>query len=94
MPGFTHLQIAQPVSFGHHLMAYDAMLARDMARLADCRARLNVSPLGAGALGGLPYPLDRRFVARELGFDGICQTRSTPSPTATSPSNSPFAARL
>ena len=73
MPGFTHLQIAQPVSFGHHLMAYDAMLARDMARLADCRARLNVSPLGAGALGGLPYPLDRRFVARELGFDGVCQ---------------------
>ncbi len=72
MPGFTHLQVAQPVTFGHHLMAYDAMVARDIARLADCRKRVNQLPLGAAALAGTSYPIDRAQVAKELGFDGIC----------------------
>ncbi len=72
MPGFTHLQVAQPVTFGHHLLAYDAMLSRDAARLGDCRKRLNQLPLGAAALAGTSYPIDRARVARELGFDGIC----------------------
>jgi argininosuccinate lyase len=72
MPGFTHLQVAQPVTFGHHLLAYDAMLARDMERLADCRKRVNRLPLGAAALAGTSYPIDRARVARELGFDGLC----------------------
>ena len=72
MPGFTHLQVAQPVTFGHHLMAYFEMAARDRARLADCRKRVNRLPLGAAALAGTSYPIDREFVARELGFDGIC----------------------
>jgi argininosuccinate lyase len=71
MPGFTHLQVAQPVTFGHHLLAYEAMFARDSARLADCRRRVNVSPLGSAALAGTSYPIDRRRVARDLGFDGI-----------------------
>jgi argininosuccinate lyase len=71
MPGFTHLQVAQPVTFGHHLLAYEAMFARDSARLADCRRRVNVSPLGSAALAGTGYPIDRRRVARELGFDDI-----------------------
>ncbi|HEY7902566.1 MAG TPA: argininosuccinate lyase [Casimicrobiaceae bacterium] len=71
MPGFTHLQVAQPVTFGHHLLAYEAMFARDSARFADCRRRVNVSPLGSAALAGTSYPIDRRRVARELGFDGI-----------------------
>ena len=70
MPGFTHLQVAQPVTFGHHLLAYDAMFARDMERLADCRKRVNRLPLGAAALAGTSYPIDRDHVARELGFDG------------------------
>ena len=70
MPGFTHLQVAQPVTFGHHLLAYDAMLARDMERLADCRRRVNRLPLGAAALAGTSYPIDREQVAHELGFDG------------------------
>ncbi|MFD2264758.1 argininosuccinate lyase [Lacibacterium aquatile] len=69
MPGFTHLQPAQPVTFGHHLLAYVEMLGRDRSRLADCRARLNESPLGAAALAGTPYPLDRHFSAKLLGFD-------------------------
>ncbi len=73
MPGFTHLQVAQPVTFGHHLMAYDAMLGRDGARLADCRKRVNQLPLGAAALAGTSFPIDRAQVARELGFDGICE---------------------
>jgi argininosuccinate lyase len=73
MPGFTHLQVAQPVSFGHHLMAYVEMLARDEARFADCRGRVNRLPLGAAALAGTSYPIDREFVARELGFDGVCE---------------------
>jgi len=73
MPGFTHLQVAQPVTFGHHLMAYFEMLERDRERLADCRRRTNRLPLGAAALAGTSYPIDRERVARELGFDGVCQ---------------------
>jgi argininosuccinate lyase len=72
MPGFTHLQVAQPVSFGHHLMAYYEMLKRDRSRLADCRRRTNQLPLGAAALAGTTYPIDREMVARELGFEGLC----------------------
>jgi len=72
MPGFTHLQVAQPVSFGHHLLAYYEMLRRDRARLADCRRRVNQLPLGAAALAGTTYPIDRDQVARELGFDSVC----------------------
>jgi argininosuccinate lyase len=73
MPGFTHLQVAQPVSFAHHLLAYYEMLKRDASRFADCRARLNRLPLGAAALAGTTYPIDRERVARELGFDGVCE---------------------
>lgn len=73
MPGFTHLQVAQPVSFAHHLLAYVEMFARDAERLADVRRRTNRLPLGAAALAGTSYPLDREAVARELGFDGVCQ---------------------
>jgi argininosuccinate lyase len=69
MPGFTHLQVAQPVTFGHHLMAYAAMLERDSGRLADCRRRMNRLPLGSAALAGTGFPIDRAMVARELGFD-------------------------
>jgi len=72
MPGFTHLQVAQPVTFGHHLMAYFEMFARDRERLADCRKRVNRLPLGAAALAGTSYPIDRDMVAKELGFDGVC----------------------
>jgi len=72
MPGFTHLQVAQPVTFGHHLMAYFEMFARDRERLADCRKRVNRLPLGAAALAGTSYPIDREMVAQELGFDGVC----------------------
>ena len=68
MPGFTHLQTAQPVTFGHHLMAWFEMLERDHGRLEDCRKRLNVMPLGAAALAGTTYPIDREFTAAELGF--------------------------
>jgi argininosuccinate lyase len=71
MPGYTHLQRAQPVTFGHHLLAYVEMLSRDFARSRECRKRVNVLPLGAAALAGAPYPLDRDFVARELGFEAI-----------------------
>ena len=71
MPGFTHLQVAQPVTFGHHLMAYDAMLARDIERFADCRKRVNRLPLGSAALAGTSYPIDRERVARALGFDSV-----------------------
>jgi len=73
MPGFTHLQVAQPISFGHHLLAYYEMLNRDAQRLQDCRRRVNLLPLGAAALAGTSYPIDRESVARELGFDGICR---------------------
>ena len=69
MPGFTHLQIAQPVTFGHHLLAYVEMLARDRSRFADCRARLNECPLGAAALAGTSFPIDRHATATALGFD-------------------------
>jgi argininosuccinate lyase len=69
MPGFTHLQPAQPVTFGHHLMAYVEMFARDRARFADARARLNECPLGAAALAGTSFPIDRHMTARTLGFD-------------------------
>jgi len=69
MPGFTHLQTAQPVTFGHHLLAYVEMLGRDRGRLADCRARLNECPLGAAALAGTSFPIDRDMTARALGFD-------------------------
>jgi len=72
MPGFTHLQVAQPVTFGHHLMAYFEMFARDRERLADCRKRVNRLPLGAAALAGTSYPIDRDMVAKDLGFDGVC----------------------
>lgn len=72
MPGFTHLQSAQPVTFGHHLLAYFEMLDRDRSRLADCRKRLNRSPLGAGALAGTSIPIDREMTASALGFDGPC----------------------
>lgn len=73
MPGFTHLQVAQPVTFGHHLMAYFEMLQRDHERFSDCRRRVNRLPLGAAALAGTSYPIDREMVAKELGFDGVCQ---------------------
>ena len=69
MPGFTHLQTAQPVTFGHHLLAWNEMLQRDYGRLMDCRARMNQSPLGAAALAGTTYPIDRVMTARLLGFD-------------------------
>ena len=69
MPGFTHLQPAQPVTFGHHLMAYVEMAGRDRARFADARRRMNESPLGAAALAGTSFPIDRDFTAKELGFD-------------------------
>lgn len=71
MPGFTHLQVAQVITVGHHMMAWFEMLARDRARLADCRARLNSMPLGSAALAGTPFPLDRSYVAEQLGFDSI-----------------------
>ena len=73
LPGFTHMQVAQPVSFAHHLLAYVEMFARDADRLADVRKRVNQLPLGAAALAGTSYPLDRERVARTLGFDGVCQ---------------------
>ncbi len=72
MPGYTHLQRAQPITFGHHLMAYAMMLLRDLDRLADCRKRMNLSPIGCCALAGTTYDTDRRFEAEKLGFDGIC----------------------
>ena len=73
LPGFTHLQVAQPVSFGHHLLAYVEMFARDAERMQDVRRRVNRLPLGAAALAGTPYPLDRERVARTLNMEGVCQ---------------------
>jgi len=73
LPGYTHLQRAQPILFGHHLMAYAMMLLRDLERLADCRRRINVSPIGCCALAGTTYDTDRRFEAERLGFDDICR---------------------
>ncbi len=72
MPGFTHLQTAQPVTFGHHMMAWYEMLVRDYARFKDCRKRLNQMPLGAAALAGTTFPIDRAHTAKALGFEGIC----------------------
>jgi argininosuccinate lyase len=73
MPGFTHLQVAQPVTFGHHLMAYVEMLKRDAERFADVRRRINRLPLGAAALAGTSYPINREMVAEALGFDSVCE---------------------
>ena len=73
MPGFTHLQTAQPVTFGHHLMAWFEMLSRDYERLQDCRKRVNRMPLGSAALAGTTYPIDRTITAKLLGFEGICE---------------------
>jgi argininosuccinate lyase len=73
LPGFTHLQVAQPVAFGHHMLAYVEMFSRDAERMADVRRRVNRLPLGAAALAGTSYPLDRERVAASLGMDGVCQ---------------------
>jgi argininosuccinate lyase len=73
MPGFTHLQVAQPVTFGHHLLAYVEMLERDRERLMQIRSRVNRLPLGAAALAGTSFPIERERVARELGFEGLCE---------------------
>jgi argininosuccinate lyase len=73
MPGFTHLQVAQPITFGHHLLAYEAMLARDGERFADCRRRVNRLPLGSAALAGTSFPIDRARVAADLGFEALCE---------------------
>lgn len=73
LPGYTHMQRAQPISFAHHLLAYYEMFARDGARIGETRKRINVMPLGAGALAGTTYPIDRDFVASELGFDQVCR---------------------
>lgn len=73
MPGFTHLQTAQPVTLGHHLLAWFEMLQRDSQRLAECRRRVNILPLGAAALAGTTYPIDREFTAQQLGFDAVCE---------------------
>ena len=72
MPGYTHLQRAQPITFGHHLMAYAQMFLRDLGRLKDAKARMNVSPLGSGALAGTTFPIDRELTAKSLGFDAAC----------------------
>jgi argininosuccinate lyase len=69
MPGFTHLQVAQPITFGHHMMAWVEMLRRDLGRLSDCRDRMNIMPLGAAALAGTTFPVDRNYTAELLGFD-------------------------
>ncbi|MDR2451804.1 MAG: argininosuccinate lyase [Candidatus Accumulibacter sp.] len=73
MPGLTHLQVAQPVTFGHHVMAWFEMTRRDAERLTEIRRRINRLPLGSAALAGTTYPIDREFVAAELGFDGVCE---------------------
>jgi argininosuccinate lyase len=73
LPGFTHLQVAQPVTFGHHLLAWFEMLVRDRERLRDCRRRVNVMPLGAAALAGTSYPIDRAYTAKLLGFDSVAE---------------------
>ena len=73
MPGYTHLQRAQPITFGHHLMAYAMMFIRDIDRINDCKKRINVSPIGCCALAGTTYPIDRRFEAEKLGFGEVCK---------------------
>src|SRR5699024_11193766 len=69
MPGFTHMQVAQPITFGHHMLAWYEMLVRDQERLEDCRKRVNIMPLGSAALAGTSFPIDRDFTAAEPGFD-------------------------
>ncbi|NMM27883.1 MAG: argininosuccinate lyase [Glaciimonas sp.] len=73
MPGFTHMQVAQPITFGHHMLAYVEMFSRDAERMADCRKRVNRLPLGAAALAGTTFPIDRERVAKTLGFDAVCR---------------------
>ena len=73
LPGFTHMQVAQPVTFGHHLLAYAEMFCRDIERMRDCRKRVNRLPLGAAALAGTTFPIDRERVARTLGFEDVCR---------------------
>lgn len=73
LPGFTHMQVAQPITFGHHLLAYVNMFTRDAERFTDCRKRTNKLPLGAAALAGTTYPIDREFVAAQLKFEGVCE---------------------
>jgi argininosuccinate lyase len=73
MPGFTHMQVAQPVTFGHHMLAYVEMFSRDAERMSDCRKRVNQLPLGAAALAGTTFPIDREAVASKLGFEGVCR---------------------
>src|SRR3990172_6325135 len=73
MPGYTHMQRAQPVLFSHHLLPYHHIFSRDQDRFRDARRRAHVSPLGAGALAGTTFPVDREFVARELGMEGVCE---------------------
>ncbi len=73
MPGFTHMQTAQPVTFGHHMLAWCQMLVRDHQRLVECRRRINQSPLGAAALAGTSFPIDRHMTAELLGFEGVCE---------------------
>ena len=73
MPGFTHMQVAQPVTFGHHMLAYVEMFSRDTERMQDCRKRVNRLPLGSAALAGTTFPIDRERVAKTLGFEGVCQ---------------------
>ena len=78
MPGFTHLQVAQPVTFGHHMLAWFEMLKRDFERLQDCRKRVNISPLGAAALAGTTFPIDRHYTAELLGFSGPSENSPRP----------------
>ncbi|MBC7860039.1 MAG: argininosuccinate lyase, partial [Burkholderiaceae bacterium] len=73
MPGFTHMQVAQPITFGHHMLAYVEMFGRDAERMRDCRRRVNRLPLGAAALAGTTFPIDRERVAKTLGFDEVCR---------------------
>jgi len=72
LPGYTHMQRAQPISFAHHLLAYCEMFSRDAERIGEAKKRINIMPLGAGALAGTTYPIDREYVAKELGFDAVC----------------------
>jgi argininosuccinate lyase len=88
MPGFTHLQVAQPITFGHHMLAYVEMFGRDAERMLDARRRVNRLPLGAAALAGTTFPIDRLRVAKTSASRTSATTRSTPSPTATSRSSS------
>ena len=73
MPGYTHMQRAQPITFGHHMMAYAEMFLRDIGRLQDAKKRMNIMPLGSGALAGTTYPIDRFRTAELLGFDAPCR---------------------